>query len=259
MAFVNMEVNENIALVTINRPEALNALNVDVMDDLLKTFEEIEKDRDIYVVVLTGAGEKSFVAGADIVYMKDLTALEGKAWGLLGNKVFRTIENCTKPVIAAVNGFALGGGNELAMSCDIRLASENAVFGQPEVGLGVTPGFGGTQRLPRIVGLSKAKELTYTGKNIKANEAKEIGLVSEVYPKGEVVAAAMEMAKQITVNSQVAVQQSKRAINAGMQTDMDTAIFLEGEIFGLCFATEDQTIGMTAFVNKDKNKKFVNK
>lgn len=259
MAFVKMEVNNNIALVTIDRPEALNALNSDVLTEIYETFEKIDVDPDIYVVVLTGAGDRSFVAGADIGQMKDLSAIEGKAFGILGNKAFRAIESCSKPVIAAVNGFALGGGNELCMSCDIRLASENAVFGQPEVGLGITPGFGGTQRLPRLIGQGMAKEIIYTANNIKAGKAKEIGLVNEVYPKGEVVDAAMKLAEEIKKNAQIAVQQSKRAINAGIQCDIDTGILFEAEVFGLCFATEDQTIGMTAFVNKEKEKHFVNK
>lgn len=258
MSNVLVEVADHIATITINKPEALNALNDQVLVDLDAAVTEVENNDDVYVAIITGAG-KAFVAGADISQMKDLTTAEGKKFGRLGNDVFLKVENMTKPVIAAVNGFALGGGCELASSCDIRLASENAIFGQPEVGLGITPGFGGTQRLPRIVGMAKAKELIFTGNNIRADEALAIGLVSKVVPRGEVVDAAIELAKQIAKNAQVAVRQSKSAMNSGMQVDIHTATSIEAEAFGACFATEDQKMAMTAFVEKRKVEKFANK
>ncbi len=258
MSNVLVEVNENIAVITINKPEALNALNEQVLVDLKEAIDEVENNEDVYVAIITGAG-KAFVAGADISQMKDFNVAQGKQFGRFGNEVFLKVENMTKPVIAAVNGFALGGGCELASACDIRIASENAIFGQPEVGLGITPGFGGTQRLARIVGMSKAKELIFTANNIKADEALAIGLVSKVVPKGEVVDAAIEMAKAITKNAQIAVRQSKSAINAGMQTDIHTGVMIEAEAFGACFATEDQKMAMTAFVEKRKPEKFANK
>jgi len=255
---VQYEVHGNIAIVTIDRPDALNALNLDVLTDLEQVIAQAEKDQDVYVLIVTGAG-RSFVAGADIAQMKDLTADEGRAFGEYGNKVFLKIESLTKPVIAAINGFALGGGCELAMSCDIRIASDKAKFGQPEVGLGITPGFGGTQRLPRIVGLSKAKELILTAQTIGADEALRIGLVSSVVPGEELMAAALEMAGKIAQNAQVAVRQSKAAINKGMQCDIDTGAAFEAQAFGLCFSTEDQKDAMTAFLGKTKVEKFKNK
>ena len=177
-----LEKSEHLAIVTINRPKALNALNSDTLKDLDVVLDDLEKDNNIYCVILTGSGEKAFVAGADISEMKDLSEEEGRNFGLLGNKVFRRLEKLDKPVIAAISGFALGGGCELAMACDIRIASEKAKFAQPEAGLGITPGFGGTQRLPRLVGEGKAKELIYTCATIKADEALSIGLVNKVVP-----------------------------------------------------------------------------
>ena len=255
---VNYEVNDNIAIATIDRPDALNALNLDVLIDLEQIVTKAEKDQDVYVLIITGAG-RSFVAGADIAQMKDLTANEGRAFGEYGNRVFSKIESLTKPVIAAINGFALGGGCELAMACDIRIASDKAKFGQPEVGLGITPGFGGTQRLPRIVGLSMAKELIFTAQTIGAEEALRIGLVSQVVPGEELMVTALGMAKKIAQNAQVAVRQSKAAINKGMQCDIETGIAYEAQAFGLCFSTDDQSAAMTAFLNKSKLEKFNNK
>ncbi|MCL2200472.1 MAG: short-chain-enoyl-CoA hydratase [Oscillospiraceae bacterium] len=255
---VKYEVQGNVAIVTIDRPEALNALNLDVLTELEQAAVKAEQDKDVYVVIITGAG-RAFVAGADIAQMKDLTADEGRAFGEFGNRVFSKIESLTKPVIAAINGFALGGGCELASACDIRIAGEKAKFGQPEVGLGITPGFGGTQRLPRIVGLSKAKELIFTGDIIGAEEALNIGLVSKVVPGEELMAAALEMAGKIGAHAQVAVRQSKAAINKGMQCDISTGLAFEAQAFGLCFSTEDQTDAMTAFVNKEKVTSFKNK
>ena len=258
MKYLILEKQDGIGTLTINRPEALNALNSRVLSELNDIIGEIENDDEISVLILTGTG-KAFVAGADIGEMKNLSAVEGKRFGDLGNTVFRRIENMKKPVIAAVNGFALGGGCELCMSCDLRVASEKAKFGQPETGLGITPGFGGTQRLPRIVGAAKAKELIYTAKTITAQEALEIGLVNQVAAPEELMNAARAMAAQIAKNAQVAVRQSKRAINMGLQADIATGLAYEGEAFGLCFSTEDQKNAMTAFVEKRKPDPFKNK
>lgn len=253
-----LEKEGHLAIVTINRPKALNALNSETLKDLDVVLEDLEKDSNIYSVILTGSGEKAFVAGADISEMKDLSEEEGKNFGLLGNRVFRRLEKLDKPVIAAISGFALGGGCELAMACDIRIASEKARFAQPEAGLGITPGFGGTQRLPRLVGEGKAKELIYTCAMIKADEALRIGLVNKVVPLESLMDEAKAMANAIMVNAPIAVKLCKDAINRGMQVDIDQAIEVEAEDFGKCFATEDQTEGMTAFIEK-RAKNFSNK
>ncbi|EHI97338.1 3-hydroxybutyryl-CoA dehydratase [Clostridium sp. DL-VIII] len=256
---VILEKEGHLAIVTINRPKALNALNSETLKDLDAVLEDLEKDSNVYAVVLTGAGEKSFVAGADIAEMKDLNEEQGKEFGILGNNVFRRLEKLDKPVIAAVSGFALGGGCELAMSCDIRIASEKARFGQPEAGLGITPGFGGTQRLARIVGPGKAKELIYTCDLIKAEEAYRIGLVNKVVPLESLMDEAKAMANKIAANAPKAVAYCKDAIDRGMQVDIDSAILIEAEDFGKCFATEDQTEGMTAFLERRAEKNFKNK
>ena len=258
MSFVAFEQRGPIGVLTMNRPEALNALNEQVLRDLNAALDAVEANDEVLVVILTGAG-RSFVAGADIGQMKDLTPVQAKKFGSYGNQVFLKLENFPKPVIAAVNGFALGGGCELSMACDIRLASEKAKFGQPEVGLGITPGFGGTQRLARIVGVSNAMELILTAKTINAARAQELGLVSHVYPPEELMDKAMELAQAIAANAQVAVRQSKAAIRRGLQTDMYTGAAYEAEAFGLCFATEDQKDAMTAFVNKEKVAAFTGK
>ncbi|MBE5901096.1 MAG: enoyl-CoA hydratase [Lachnospiraceae bacterium] len=256
MGFVNYEVNGHVATVTINRPEALNALNEDVLRDLEATFDGIDLE-EIRCVIVTGAGEKSFVAGADIGAMSTMTKAEGEKFGKYGNDIFRKIETFPIPVIAAVNGFALGGGNELAMSCDIRICSANAMFGQPEVGLGITPGFGGTQRLARVIGVGKAKEMVYGGRNIKADEAYRIGLVNAVYDTIEdLLAAANKMASGIAAQAPIAVRNCKKAMNEGLQVDMDKAIVIEEKLFGACFETEDQRAGMANFLEKDKEKKL---
>lgn len=255
---VKYETKGNIAIITINRPEALNALNLDVLKALDQAVAKAEADTDVYVLIITGEG-RAFVAGADIAQMKDLTAVEGCAFGEFGNKVFSKIETLSKPVIAAVNGFALGGGCELSMACDIRIASEKAKFGQPEVGLGITPGFGGTQRLPRIVGASKAKELIFTAQTIDAQEALRIGLVSQVVPPEELMNVALEMAEKISQNAQVAVRLCKTAIHRGMQCDIDTGVAIEVQAIGISFSTEDKKDAMTAFVNKSKVEKFKNR
>lgn len=258
MAFVKTEVQGAVEIITIDRPKALNALNPEVLADLKAAFEAVDQET-IRCIVLTGEGDKSFVAGADIGSMSTMTKAEGEAFGKLGNDVFLMIEHFPIPVIAAVNGFALGGGNELAMSCDIRICSDNAVFGQPEVGLGITPGFGGTQRLARTIGVGKAKELLYTCAQVKAPEALALGLVNAVYPIDELLPAAEKMAAAIAANAPIAVRATKKAVNDGLQVDMDQAIVIEEKLFGSCFETEDQKNGMTAFLEKRKPEPFVNR
>ena len=249
----------HVATITINRPKALNALSTQVLTELNAALDEVAADQDVYALVITGAGEKSFVAGADIAEMKDKSVEEAAVYGKFGNEVFRKIETFRCPVIAAVNGFALGGGCELAMSCDIRVASENAVFGQPEVGLGITPGFGGTQRLARLVGAGIAKEMIFTARNIKADRAAEIGLVNKVVAAEELMPTVMKMAAGIAKNAPIAVAYAKKAINNGLQTNIDAGIAIEVEEFSNCFASEDQTYGMTCFLEKVKDKQFSNK
>ena len=253
MEFVTYEQDGFVGVVTINRPKALNALNSEVLKEIEATFDAIDLDAT-RAVVLTGAGDKSFVAGADIGEMSTLTKAEGEAFGKTGNDVFRKIETFPIPVIAAVNGFALGGGCEISMSCDIRICSDNAVFGQPEVGLGITPGFGGTQRLARLVGAGMAKQMIYTARNIKADEAYRIGLVNAVYTQEELLPAAEKMAAGIAKNAPIAVRNCKKAINEGLDADMDQAIVIEEKLFGDCFETEDQKYGMAFFLDKNKEK-----
>lgn len=259
METILLDVNAHVAKITINRPKALNALSTQVLEELNATLDEVAANKDVYCVILTGAGDKSFVAGADIAEMKDKTVEEAATYGAFGNGVFRKIETFRCPVIAAVNGFALGGGCELAMSCDIRVASSNAVFGQPEVGLGITPGFGGTQRLARLVGAGIAKEMIYTARNIKADRAFAIGLVNSVVEPEELEATVLKMANGICKNAPIAVANSKKAINDGLQTDIDGGIKVEVKEFSDCFATEDQKYGMTCFLEKVKEKTFSNK
>ena len=254
---VVLEKSGNLAFITINRPKALNALNSETLKELDLAIENIENDNNVYCVILTGAGEKSFVAGADISEMKDLDSKAAEEFGLLGNRVFRRLENLNKPVIAVISGFALGGGCELAMACDIRIASEKARFAQPEAGLGITPGFGGTQRLPRIVGLGKAKELIYTCAMINAEEALRIGLVNKVVPLESLMEEAKSMAATICANAPIAVKLCKDAINRGMQVDIDKAIEIEAQDFGKCFDSDDQLEGMTAFLER-RAKNFKN-
>ena len=266
MDYVLYEQKGAYAVITINRERALNALNSQVLDELDATLDAVDLST-VRALVLTGAGEKSFVAGADIGEMSTLTKAEGEAFGKKGNDVFRKLETFPIPVIAAVNGFALGGGCEISMSCDIRLCSANAVFGQPEVGHGITPGFGGTQRLARLVSPGMAKQLIYTARNIKAPEAYRIGLVNEVFEaevdaEGNVVksakevlmAAAEKMAATIAKNAPIAVRNCKKAINEGLDAKMDDAIVIEEKLFGDCFETEDQKYGMAFFLDKNKEK-----
>ncbi len=254
MNFANLlyENQDGIGLITMNRPKALNALNRETLEELNQLVDALAKDPSVQVVILTGSGEKAFVAGADITQMQSMSAIEGRNFGKLGQAVFNKIENLPQPVIAAVNGFALGGGCELAMACDIRIASEKAKFGQPEVTLGITPGFGGTQRLPRLVGKGRAKQLLYTADTIDAQEAFRIGLVNEIASAESLMAAARAMALKIQLRAPVAVQLCKAAVNEGMDTDLETGTAYEAEVFGLCFATNDQKEGMAAFAEKRK-------
>lgn len=253
MEFINYEVEGAVAVLTINRPKALNALNSTVLDEINEALDAVDVDT-VRALIITGAGEKSFVAGADIGEMSTLTKAEGEAFGKKGNDVFRKIETFPIPVIAAINGFALGGGCEISMACDIRICSENAVFGQPEVGLGITPGFGGTQRLARTVGVGMAKQMIFTGRNIKAPEALRIGLVNAVYPAEELMPAAKKMASIIAGNAPIAVRNCKKAINDGLQVDIDEALVIEEKLFGDCFETEDQKYGMAFFLDRNKDK-----
>lgn len=238
-----------MGILSINRPSALNALNGAVLEELNEAIDMVNNNEDIHVLILTGEG-RAFVAGADIGEMKDMNPIEARKFAEKGLSVFRKIELMEKPVIAAVNGFALGGGCELTMCCDIRIASEKAKFGQPEVGLGIIPGFAGTQRLARLVGVGKAKELIFTCDTIDAEKAAEIGLVNKVVPAEELMNSAMEMAKRIISKGQIAIRYAKTSINRGIETDLDTGMIIEKDLFSLCFSTEDQKEGMEAFLEK---------
>ena len=253
MSFVTTEIRDTVEIITIDRQPALNALNREVLADLKAAFEAVDKKK-IRCIVLTGAGEKSFVAGADIDSMSNMNKAEAEAFGKLGNGIFLMIESFPIPVIAAINGFALGGGNELAMSCDIRICSDNAVFGQPEVGLGITPGFGGTQRLARLVGTGMAKQLIYSGLNIKADEAMRIGLVNSVYPQAELMDNALKLASKIASNAPIAVRNCKKAIDDGIQVSIEEGLKIEEKLFADCFETNDQVEGMACFLSKEKPK-----
>ncbi|MGA2224640.1 MAG: short-chain-enoyl-CoA hydratase [Syntrophobacteraceae bacterium] len=246
------EKENGIGIVTINRPKVLNALNAGTILELDRLFDEIARDDSIHAVIVTGSGEKAFVAGADIAEMASMSAIEGRNWGKLAQAVFNKLENLPQPVIAAVNGFALGGGCELAMACDIRIASEKAKFGQPEVTLGIIPGFAGTQRLPRLVGKGRAKELLFSGGMIDAAEAHRIGLANKVVTPEELIAAARDMAGIIMSRGPVAVRLCKAAVNEGLDMDLESGMAYEAEVFGLCFATADQKEGMSAFLGKRK-------
>ncbi len=240
-----------VAMMTISAPKSLNALNTAILNEIDDYLEEVENG-GYRCLIITGDGEKSFVAGADISEMATLGAQQGETFGRRGANVFRRIETLPMPVIAAVNGFALGGGCELAMACDIRICSDNARFGQPEVGLGIIPGFSGTVRLARLVGMGMAKQLIYTGKPIKADEALRIGLVNAVVPQAELMDKAMELANQIAANAPLAVSAAKLCINTCYDMPAEDAISFENRAFGLCFNTEDQKNGMAAFLNKGK-------
>ena len=245
---------EDISLITISRPKALNALNSQVLDELSQALDKIDTSK-ISALIITGEGEKSFVAGADISEMSSLSKKEAEEFSTKGNNVFRKIETLEIPVIAAINGFALGGGCEISLSCDIRICSDNAIFGQPEVGLGITPGFGGTQRLARTIGIGMAKQMIFTGQNIKADDALRIGLVNAVYPQNELLNEAKKLASTIAKNSKNAVKLSKKAINEGLQVDIEKAIKIEEKLFGECFENSEQKERMNKFLEKNKEKK----
>lgn len=246
------ENNAGIGLLKINRPKALNALNGEVMEELEALLIKLAADKTLDVLIITGEGDKSFIAGADIGQMQPLNAEEGAAWGRWGQKVFTMIENLPMPVIAAINGFALGGGNELAISCDMRIASEKAKFGQPEVGLGITPGFGGTQRLPRLIGPGRARYLLYTAEIIDANKAMEFGLVDMVVAPEALMETATTVAKKIQKQRKFAVQQTKACALRGVEAPLTTALEFEAQAFGLCFAHPDQADAMQKFLDKSK-------
>ena len=252
MSLVTTSKSDGICIIKINRPEKLNAMNSDVAKEIISIFEKTGTDDSVKVIILTGEGDRAFSAGADIEYMSKISPDESVEYAKLGQLLTATVENVRQPTIAAVNGFALGGGCELAMSCDIRIASDTAKLGQPEVTIGVPPGWGGTQRLLRIVGVAKAKELVYTGKMIKADEAKEIGLVNHVVPLASLMDEAMKMAKTIAENSAMGVQMSKTAINKGRNADLDTGLGVELLAWRNCFTHSDREQRMTAFVNKSK-------
>lgn len=244
--------SERIATVTVNRPKSLNALNPATIKELSAAFDEFAGRDDIGVVILTGAGEKAFVAGADISEMRHFTAVQALEFALFGQSVLERIERLPQPVIGAINGFALGGGCELAMACDILIAAENAKMGQPEVNLGIIPGYGGTQRLPRLVGRNLAKEMVLTGEMITAQRAYDIGLVNKVVPQADLMNAAREMAKIILSKGPVAVRTAKMAMNRGLDLDLSNACALEANAFAVGFSTEDRSEGMAAFLEKRK-------
>ncbi|MDL1873024.1 hypothetical protein FBR05_12630 [Deltaproteobacteria bacterium PRO3] len=246
------ESKDGIFTIKVNRPKALNALNGEVLLDLLNVMHEVNRNPEAKVVVITGEGEKAFVAGADIAAMKEMTPLQAKEFCDLGHHVMRMIETCRRPVIAAVNGFALGGGLELALSCDFIYASENAKLGLPEVNLGIFPGFGGTQRLARLIGKNRAKELIFTARMISAKEAFEIGLVNKVCGATEVLKDVEVTAKEIMSKGPVAIELAKRAVNDGADLDIGSGLAVERAVFPLVFATEDRTEGVTAFLDKRK-------
>jgi enoyl-CoA hydratase len=259
MALLQYAVIGQVGLITINRPEALNAINRALLNELNEILDDVDLETT-RCLVITGAGEKAFVAGADIAEMCCMNESEARIFSETGNALFRKIETFPVPIIAAINGYALGGGNELALSCDIRICSENAVFGQPEADLGITPGFGGTQRLARVIGsTSKAKELLFTCRNIKAEEALQIGLVSTVYPQVDLLAEAIKMADRIAGHAPIAIRNIKKAVNEGLDMPIEDAIQHEVNLFGNCFTTEDQKEGMQAFLERRKEKVFKNK
>jgi enoyl-CoA hydratase len=252
MPFENLlvDIAGAVATVTVNRPRALNALSFDTLREMEEAFASLEGDAAIKAIILTGAGQKAFVAGGDISAMENMSPMEARHFALLAQKLMNGIERCRKPVIAAVNGYALGGGCELAMCCDLRLASETARFGQPEINLGIIPGWAGTQRLPRLIGKGRALELLFTGEMIDADEAHRIGLVNRVVAAGELLEEARKLAQRIAAKGQVAIRLIKDAVHNGMEMDSARAIVYEAELFALCFSTEDQKEGMNAFLNK---------
>lgn len=249
---LSLEIKDGIAILKISRPKALNALNSETLDELKKSLEELEKNEDVKVVIITGEGDKAFVAGADIMEMKDMNSVEGMLFSKKGHETFSKIENMTKVVIAAVNGYALGGGFELALACDLIYASDKARFGFPEVTLGIHPGFGGTQKTPRLVGLAKAKELIFTGKIITAKEAFDMGLINRVFPHEDLMKEVFSIAETIKACGQIAVRLAKECVNRSLSVGLEEGLRLEEANFGQCFGTKDQKEGMTAFVEKRK-------
>lgn len=248
--FLKVEKSGHVATVTVNKPDVLNILDTPTVLEIESCFNELAKDIEVRVIIITGAGEKAFIAGGDIKEMSVKNSVDGREYGRNGQRALFSIENCPKPVIAAVNGYALGGGTELAMACDIILASEKAVFGQPEVKLGITPGFAGTQRMPRIVGRGNGKELVFSGRNIRAEEALRIGLANRVYPPDKLMEEAMKLAEQIAANGQIAVQSCKELINFAMDNGQNSGLAKEADAFGCSFSTQDQKEGMAAFGEK---------
>lgn len=247
-----VEVSDRVAVITINRPDKLNAINLEVISELEKVLNELESNSEVGVVILTGAGEKSFVAGSDISALANFTPEQAKEYSVIGNKVLSKIQNFSKPVIGAINGFALGSGCEIALACHIRIAAENAKFGQPEVNLGLIPGHGGTQRLVRTVGIGKAFEMILTGNNIDANEALKIGLVNKVVPQTELKNQALEIAKVILSKSPAAIATAIKAINANLEKPLTEGLNYEANLFSDCFKTEDFIEGTKAFLEKRK-------
>lgn len=247
---IKYEEKEGVAIITFNRPKALNALNNDLLSELSIALDEVEGNEDIRVLILTGAGEKAFVAGADINELAKLNPLEAKLLSERGHSILAKIESMPKPVIAAVNGFALGGGSEIALACDFRYASATAKFGLPEINLGIMPGYGGTQRLPRLIGMGMAKELMLTGKMIDATEAKEIGLVNKVFEAENLMAKTMDTAKEISKKGKVAIRAIKQSINWGCDESLNTGNSIETNHFALVMVSEDAKEGMSAFVEK---------
>ncbi len=247
-----VEIKDGIAIVKMNRPKALNALNSEMLAEIRHAGDALNADKDVRVVIITGEGDKAFIAGADILEMKDLTAIGGMQFSLKGFEAIGTLENMEKPVIAAVNGFALGGGFEVAIACDIIYASDKAKVGFPETTLGIHPGFGGTQRTAKLVGLAKAKELIFTGKTITAQEAYKMGLINKVVPHDQLMGEVMALAEKIRANGPFAVRLAKECINKSLSLDNKEGLIFEAKNFGLCFATKDQKEGMTAFVEKRK-------
>ena len=254
MAYTNIlfEVVDGIATLTFNRPKALNALNDQLLDELSAALDEVDADEEIRVLILTGAGEKSFVAGADITELATFNTLQGKLFSRKGQLIISRLQELAIPVIAAVNGFALGGGSEMALACDFIYASENAMFGLPEITLGIIPGFGGTQRLPRLIGLNRAKEMIFTGKLLPAAEAQNIGMVNQVFTQGSLMEETLKIARAIAAKGKVSLRAAKQAINSGLNVDLATGCQIEGDAFAICMASEDGQEGTRAFIEKRK-------
>jgi enoyl-CoA hydratase len=247
-----VEKDQNLAVLTINRPKVLNALNAETVEEIGQAIEQLEADPEVRVIIITGAGDRAFVAGADIAYMSGLTPLEARDFARKGQRVLSKIENLSKPVIAAINGYALGGGCELAMACDIRVASEKAKIGQPEVSLGIMAGFGGTQRLTRLVNPGWAKEILFTGDQYDAQTARSIGLVNHVVPPEHLLDFCRELAGRIARQGPVAVRLTKEAVNEGLEMDLEKALIHEADLFGVLFSTRDSKEGLKAFLEKRK-------